>query len=158
MLCPVHHHHHHLGYPAREHQGRGEPPGKMPAAAVVAAAPISHMGGVVGVAGTGQILRAGVVPRANVGVFNEDAQGRAGGSALKDAGDDLGLVGLLPGGGQGAFSRSPAGTPSSTTPMAGPWDSPKMEYLMMVTPFLPFFFEKKKGHEKRNFKLGVNSG
>ena len=31
-------------------------------------------------------------------------------------------------------SSSPAGTPSSTTPMAGPWDSPKMVYFMAVPP------------------------
>ena len=28
-------------------------------------------------------------------------------------------------------SSSPEGTPSSTTPMAGPWDSPKIVYFMM---------------------------
>ena len=97
-----------LGHPSGEHQGRGEPPGEVPAPPVVLEAAVAHMGGVVGVAGAGQILCPFVVPRAGIRVLNHGAQGGPGGMALEQAGEDVGLVRLPPGGGQGVFSRGPA--------------------------------------------------
>ena len=75
-------------------QGGCHATGKMSAAAIVLKAVILAKGGVVGVGGTGQAIL--IVPAAGVFVGNDDTDGGAGGSAVKDAAEDLETVGLLP--------------------------------------------------------------
>ena len=98
-----------LGDRPGKDQGGGEAAGEVPAAPVVAAALGVDIAGVVCVAGPGEVLQLGVVLRAGVGVLNHRAEGRAGGLPLKHAGENPGLVGLPPGGGEGVPARSAAG-------------------------------------------------
>ena len=98
-----------LGDGPGKHQGSGEPPGEVAAAPVVVEALVADVGGVVGVAGPGQVTGFAVIRRAGVGVGNHGAQGGPGGLALKHSGEHLDLVGLLAGGGQGGLAGGPAG-------------------------------------------------
>ena len=81
----------------------------MAAAAVVIAAMIAHMAGIVGVTRTRQILGSGVVLGMLVAVADDGTERRPGGSAFKQAGQDLRLIRLLPGGWTGAFPGCTAG-------------------------------------------------
>ena len=89
-------------------QGGGEPAGEVAASRHVLKAPVLHLGGVVGVARAGDVPEVVIVPRPGVGVADEGGQGGAAGAALRQAGEDLRPVPLLPGGGPGAPARGPA--------------------------------------------------
>ena len=69
---------------------------------------VLHLGGKVGVAGTGLVPELGIVLGAGVGVFNEGGQRSTAGHIVHQAAEKLGQVGLLAGGGGGVLSRSPA--------------------------------------------------
>ena len=90
--------------------------------------PAAHPGGVVRVAGPGLIPQGLIVPGPGVPVFQNQADGVAGGEALIDAAENMEPVRLMPGGGQRAARSTgrPGAAPVTSTPTAGPWDSPKM--------------------------------
>ena len=89
-------------------QGGGEPAGEVSAPGHILKAAVLHLGGVVGVAGTGDVLQVLIVPGPGVGVPDNGGQGRPASLALDQAGKNLRLVPLLPGGGPGAGA---GGTP-----------------------------------------------
>ena len=74
---------HLLGHSARKHQRCSQAAGKMTAAAVVVAAMITHMAGIVGVTRTRQILGSGVVLGMLVAVADNGTERRPGGPAFK---------------------------------------------------------------------------
>ena len=79
---------------AGRHHRRGQPRRRTAAAARVAQAVLAPVG-VVGVAGAEGVEQVAVVPAALVGVADQQADRRAGGLALVDAGQDLHRVGLV---------------------------------------------------------------
>ena len=98
-----------LGHRPCKDQRRSEPAGEMASAPVVVAPLITHIAGVVPVSWAGQVLQLRVVPGTGVGICDHRAQRGARGPALKQAGEDLRHIRLLPGGGQGTSPRGPAG-------------------------------------------------
>ena len=87
-------------------QGSRQAARKVAAAPVVVAAVVADMGRIIGMARSGQIIL--IIPGPGIGVFNDAAEGRTTGTALKQAGQNLDGVGLPPGRGQQIFTRSPA--------------------------------------------------
>ena len=77
---------------ARKHHRRGQPSGKMSAAAIIVKAAVPDPPGIVGMRRTGQVFGAGIVARTGVAVADDCAQGRAGRKAFKNAAYDLGKV------------------------------------------------------------------
>lgn len=123
-----------------DHQGGGQPTGEMAAARNVVVAVVPQAGRIVGVGGAGTQGDIAVIPRAGVLVLDQGAQGRAGGAAALETGLDLADIRFLAAGSRGILAGarrascraiysslmgSPAGRPSTTTPIAGPWLSPK---------------------------------
>ncbi len=94
-----------LGHRPRRHQRRGQAPGKVAAAPVILAAAAFQKAGVIPMAGPGGVADGVVIRRVLVGIPDDHRQRRAGGLALEHAGEHPDLVGLLPGGGQGAPAR-----------------------------------------------------
>ena len=82
------------------HQTCGDTTRKMTAAAGILISVILHLGGVVGVAGTGNITHGGIVTAAGVGILDQKGDGRTRGLALKHTADDAHEVRLGAGGGQ----------------------------------------------------------
>ena len=82
---------------ARRDERGGEAAAEMPAAAVILEAVVLDEGGVVGVRGTRK--GAGIVAALRIGIFDEDAQRRAGGMPFENAGDETERVLLDAGGG-----------------------------------------------------------
>ena len=131
-------------------ESTGECPGRNPAhcfsgraspsAAMVPDA-VFGLVGPVGVAGPIHILQVVICARVLVLVADHHCQGNAGGQAVEDTRENLYLVALGPLGGQSALTRSTAiqvrldflereghsrRTSVTTTPTAGPWDSPNV--------------------------------
>ena len=90
------------------HQRRSKPSGEMPAAPIVVAALIADKAGEIRVTGAGQIADGGIVLGMLIAVADHHAKGRAGGFALKHAGEHLYLIRFLPRGGQRAVSGGTA--------------------------------------------------
>ena len=80
----------------------------MAASGCILSPAVFHLGGVVGVAGAGEIPEIGIVPGADVGVADDGAQGRAAGLPLGQTGEKLRRVGFFPGGGIVILTRCPA--------------------------------------------------
>ena len=90
---------------ARHAQGRGKPPGEMPAARGGLCAVIFYGGGVVRVRRTGRILQPGIVRRVGVAVGQHGRQRRAAGQAVRKAAQEFRAVRLAAGARQGAAPR-----------------------------------------------------
>ena len=90
---------------ARHAQGRGQPPGEMPAARGGLCAVIFYGGGVVRVRRTGRILQPGIVRRVGVAVGQHGRQRRAAGQAVRKAAQEFRAVRLAAGARQGAAPR-----------------------------------------------------
>ena len=84
-------------------QRRGEPAGKVPAAARVRKALVFHKGRVIRVRGPRPVFQAIVIAGTRVGVLDQRAQRRAAGEAARQAADHTRLVRLLAGGGMGVL-------------------------------------------------------
>ena len=90
---------------ARHAQGRGKPPGEMPAARGGLRTVIFYGGGVVRVRRTGRILQPGIVRRVGVAVGQHGCQRRAAGPAVRKAAQEFRAVRLTAGARQGAAPR-----------------------------------------------------
>ena len=83
---------------SRRRDGRGQPAGEMPAAAVVLKSPVAEPGGEVGVTGAGDAIA--VIPAPRVVVRDHDRDGRARGHPAEDPAFDHKFVRLAPRGGK----------------------------------------------------------
>ena len=116
----------------------------MAASTHIAEPMISDIAGIIGVSRTRQDLQLPVIPRALVFIFDEDGQRGPGGAGcpvlFQKPGQQAGAVAFHPSGRSGVpagrtaghlhpdllqIEGPPAGRPSITQPMAGPWLSPE---------------------------------
>ena len=96
---------HLLGYRAGGHQRGGEAAGKVAASPIVQTASALDESGVIPVAGPGGVPDGFIVLGVLVGVADHHSQRGPGGLALKDTGEHLHQVALLPGSCGGVLAR-----------------------------------------------------